>query len=399
MPAADRSLRRALVASTREHPLDEPVPALRGHVDRYGLAALAEAARRHGVTGCLWTALRGTGLTDRPGAAQVRAGYHAGLASHLRTLVDLALVGDALGPAGVDWLILKGPVLAETVYSRPDLRGYVDLDVLVPAVGFPAAVAALERAGCRVYEQNWQLARRQLLGELRLFTPAGSVVDLHWHLTAERAVREAFRIDLAGVWARARRVSVSGCPVGTLDPADTIVHLALHASLAGGHRLVWLKDLEQALRGPDAPAWPELTGRAAGWPAGVAVALMLARVRRTLGLPVPDAVLEELAPDRLWRALARSADVLAPLPTHPQSASVARVVARAVRADPRSSRRELARRGLAWLQHGGPAGHLDVDRLFDPADPESAAHPVGGELERAAYLDAVRRQASTGCRR
>jgi hypothetical protein len=108
---------------------------------------------------------------------------------------------------------------------------------------------------------------------------------------------------------------------------------------------------------------------------------------------VPDGVLGELAPDRLWRALARSADVLAPVATRPQAASVARVVARAARADPRSSRRELARRGLAWLRHGGPAGHVDVDRLFDPTDPESAAHPAGGEPERAAYLDAVRRHA------
>jgi hypothetical protein len=392
MPTADRSLRRALVASTREHPLDQPVPELRDHADRYGLAAVGEAARRHGVVGCLWTALRGTGLTDRDGAAAVRAHYQAAVASHLRTLVDLDLVDDTLSAAGIGCLILKGPVLAEAVYSRPDLRGYVDLDVLVPAADFPAAVAALERAGCRVYERNWRLARELLLGELRLFTPAGSVLDLHWHLTAERAVREAFRIDLAAVRARARRVPVGGRLVATLDRTDTVVHLALHASLAGGHRLVWLKDLEQALRAPDAPSWPEIAGRATTWRAGVAVGLMLARARGTLGVPVPDEVLDDLAPDRLWRSVARVADVLAPLPSRPEDASVARIVARAVRADPRSSRRELARRGLAWLWHGGPLRRSDVDRLFDPTDPESAAHPVGGEPGRTAYLDAVRRQ-------
>jgi hypothetical protein len=35
--ALGRSLRRALVACTREHPLDDPVPALRAHADRHGL--------------------------------------------------------------------------------------------------------------------------------------------------------------------------------------------------------------------------------------------------------------------------------------------------------------------------------------------------------------------------
>jgi len=392
MPTADRSLRRALVACTRDHPVEQPVPELVAHVTRHGVNGVGAAALRHGVVGCLWTALRGSGLAGLPGAAGIRVAYQAAVATHLRTLVDLELVDAALGAAGLPYLVVKGPVLAETVYSRPDLRGYVDLDVLVAPAAFAAAVAALEAAGCQVYERNWRLAKQFMLGELRLFTPAGTVVDLHWHLVAERRVREALSVDLAGIRDRARQVTLGGRRVATLDPADTVVHLALHASLTGGHRLVWLKDLEQALSRPDAPEWTELGARAATWGAGPAVALMLGRTRSVLGTQVPETVLTGLAPERLWRSVTRVVDAVSPLGNGTARASVGRIVARAARSDGRSSRRELGRRGLAWVRHGGPVGRVDLNRLFDPDHPASAVHDDGGDAGRAAYLDAVRGQ-------
>jgi hypothetical protein len=389
MPKADRSLRRALVACTRDHPVRQPVLELHGHVLRHGVGRLGAAALGHGVVGCLWTSLRGTGLTDAWGAAAIRADYQAAVATHLRVLADLDLVDGALRAAGLDYLVIKGPVLAETVYSRPDLRAYLDLDVLVAPADFPGAVAVLEEAGCRVYERNWRLARQSMLGELRLFTPAGTIVDLHWHLVADRRVRDAFPVDLAEIRRRARWVTLGDRRVRTLDRADTVVHVALHASLTGGDRLVWLKDLEQALSGPHAPEWTELVTRAGEWGAGPSMALMLARTRNVLGTPVPEAVLAGLAGERLWRSVTRVVDAVAPLGDGTAGASVSRIVARAARADGRSSRRELGRRGLAWVWHGGPLGRVDLNRLFDPDHPASAAHDDGGEAERSAYLDAV----------
>ena len=311
-PRASFGLQPVLADCVREHTIDDPVPTLRRYVTPHGIAPLHRAAVRHRVIGCLWTALRATGLAERPDAALTREAYTSALGRHLRTLSDLELVLDVLGGYGVAPLVLKGPVLAEVVYRRPDLRAYVDLDVLVAPAEFPVALSALERAGCTIYERNWPLVRDRLLGALRLATPAGTVLDLHWHVFYERPLREALPVNLAVVRGRARTVELAGRRVRTLDGLDTLVHLALHAALDGGDRLVWCKDIEQALLYRAVPDWDLVAARAGEWHAAPAVALMLGRARRVLGVPVPRSVLRGLVPDRGWRALVRMAEVVPP---------------------------------------------------------------------------------------
>jgi Uncharacterised nucleotidyltransferase len=387
MPRPDRERRDALVACVRDHPPEEAVPALSAYGSAHGLARIGELARRHGVTGCLWTAVRAGGLAAAPGASAVRERHATSVATHLRTLADLDLVDGALRAAGVAYLVIKGPVLAEAVYRRPDLREYVDLDLLVTPADFGRAIAALEAAGCSVYERNWRLVRERMLAELRLFTPAGTIVDLHWHVVNDARIRAGVPADLAGARSRARTVPVGGRPIATLDPADTVVHLGLHASLSGANRLVWLKDLEQALLTPDAPGWDELTDRALRWRAGPALAVVLTRVRDVLGVPVPLDLLRRLVPERRWRAVTRAADLVAPAGQERLDGSVARMVARSSRADAAASRRELGRRVLARARH--PVA--PSEESFDPADPGSAAFADGGDAERSAYLAEVAR--------
>lgn len=384
----------ALVACVRDHPTDEPVAELAAHVARYGVSGVAEAAHHHGVTGCLWLALRACGLSERDDAAEVREHYVGSVGSYLRTLSDLELVDDVLGAAGAAYLVLKGPALAGAVYRRPDLRSFVDLDLLVAPRDFPLALSSLEEAGCRLYEENWTLARERMLGELRLFTPSGTIVDLHWSLFAERPVRAAFPVSVDALMRRRRAVRLADRPFGTLEEIDTLVHLALHASLSGGHRLVWLKDLEQALLRASEDGWLDwetVTQRAWQWNAGPPVALMLARTRAVLGVSVPDDVLRRLAPGPGWRTITRLADRLVPVSRVGGRGSLSRLVARSARSDSRSSLRELTRRSGAWLRHGG-GWHPSVRDLFDPTNPESASYPSGGAAERAAYLSEVSRQ-------
>ena len=386
MSRVDR--RAALVACVRDHPPAEPVPALDRHLAAGGaIEPLAALAVEHGVTGCLWTAVRAGGHTALPGAAELRARHAASVAAHLRTLSDVGYVDDVLTAAGLPYLAVKGPVLAEAVYRRPDLRDYVDLDLLVAPADFAAALVALEAAGCRLYERNWRLIHERMVAELRLFTPAGTVLDLHWHLVSEVRPRETVPLDMAGARARARSVDLGGRKVATLDPADTVVHLSLHAALSGANRLVWLKDVEQALLAADARGWAELADRARRWHAGPAVSVVLARVGGVLGLPVPAGLVRELAPERRWRAVARAVDRIAPIGRARVEGSIARMVARSSREDPAASRRELRARLLSRVRH--PAGtHRDP---FDAADPVSAAYADGGEAERSAYLSEVAR--------
>ncbi len=323
-----------------------------------------------------------------PAAAELQRSYATGVGVHMRALTDVELVASSFDGVGLRPCFIKGPVLAEAVYRRPDLRSYVDLDVLVEPDAFETALHVLEGAGARIYERNWSLVRDRELGELRLITPSGGVIDLHWHLFNDPRARAEFPVDLAAVHERLRPVPVGGAVVYTLDPVDTVLHLALHACLAGAHRLVWLKDIEQALLVDDFD-WTELVERACACRAGLAIALVLARAHLLLGISIPRAVVSQLAPGRWWRAVLSSVDRLDSPARWQSGGSVSQLVARSTRNTGMSSALAAGGRASAWIRHG--RSRPSLAELFDARDPRSAAYPDGNVTARASYLDNVTR--------
>ena len=93
----------------------------------------------------------------------------------------------------------------------------------------------------------------------------------------------------------------------TLDAVDTLLHLCVHATLSGGDRMIWSKDVERAIA-VDAPPWDEVLRRARSWRAGPSVAIALDRARRQLGAPVPDAVLRDLYASGIRRTITTAVD-------------------------------------------------------------------------------------------
>jgi len=143
----------------------------------------------------------------------------------------------------IPFLVVKGPILSAVIYDDPRVRFYRDLDLIVPAASFARALEAFERTGAHVVDTNWSYFLEHVAGQIDL----SSNVDLHWHLLFFERLRQVTRVRMEDVFERARTVSVDGVSVRTLDPVDTLIHLALHACLAGGGRLCWLKDIEQVV--------------------------------------------------------------------------------------------------------------------------------------------------------
>ena len=173
-------------------------------------------------------------------------------------------------------------------------------------------------------------------------------MDLHWHLVNDVRVRRHLAIDTAGLIARRRQIDL-GIPirVHTTGDVDTLVHLAFHAQMSGGDRLVWLKDLDLLVRG-QAPDWPAVVDRARSWQVALPVAIVLAKVRQRLATPVPSAALDELATSKTWRAISAASSWLVPPGTTSGEGSVDRIVSRAARADLPTSLGELSRRIRRW---------------------------------------------------
>src|SRR5881394_2041222 len=79
--------------------------------------------------------------------------YRTNALLQLRRNADLRRIGDVLGAAAIPHLVLKGPVLAATVYPHPATRTMIDIDLLVHDSDVERAIAALEAIGYRVPPQ------------------------------------------------------------------------------------------------------------------------------------------------------------------------------------------------------------------------------------------------------
>lgn len=316
-------------------------------------------------------------LDPPPGLLEAAQGWHRRTVfQQMNAHADLRVLADRLGAAGVPWAVVKGPVLADLSYARPEDRPYGDLDVLVAPSSLRAAVAALESGGWVVLDRNWTLALDRMVGELHLTGPLGTLVDLHWSLQNRRSRRQQVRVGTSTLLERAATVTLRGLPVQTLSPADTLVHLCLHAAGDGADRLLQLADVAALL--PDRPAgWSELLSTAQEWGVGEAMAIPLQRTAYELDVDVPAAVVRRLHPGTGSRLAEAAVHRLWPVAGTPDAYGP-------------------AARWARWRLDGGvvrwPVPHrrrTAVAFTDSPDDADSVLHDAGGAAGRESYLRAV----------
>jgi hypothetical protein len=368
---------RCLAACVRD-PADPSLPgAIQALVERGELGALLGLANRHRVLGALAAPLRRAPGVPREELAAVEARLARQGARHLRVLADLRGAAGAL--EGIPWFAAKGPVLAETVYPSPELRAYGDLDLVVPAGAFERAVRALEAMGAVIEDRNWALLRRDRRGQLHVRLPLGTLADVHWHLVNRGAVRDQFRVGMEELFARVGWADLAGLRIPVLEPTDALLHLALHASLSGCNRLVWLQDIAAMLR-RGGVSLEDLVRRARAWRVSAQVAIALDHAARVLGAPVPPETLRDLYGSRARAAVSRRLGALWP----PE---------RSIGQDPAALWAQLVRE--TW-----PATALAISRRArratqgseGPVDGHAALRAAGGPEDRDAFFAAVGRE-------
>lgn len=391
--SALRRRAQILVACTREHDWSRPVENSAIPRERDELLALVEHARIHGVESCLYLSLRNIEEMDPAASAYLEAAYFSALQMHLRARRGLGEVRDVLDAAHVPWLVIKGPALADAIYSRSDLRSYVDLDIVVPPDAFGRAVEALERDGNELRDRNWGRVRADGRAQVHVVLKSGMSVDLHWNLINSTYFRSVFPIETTSLFDRARSVQIGDTDARTLGYADTLVHLAIHSCRSGGNRLLWLKDLEQTVLFAT-PSWDEVIDRSREWRATLAVATMLSRTARTLGIHVPREVMDALAP-RSWQALVAATERRARVERSTGQDTLALLLNYSVRSDARTSLRDLEKRSWKWIRGARPLKLNRQANHADGGDPLTEVSPAE-DADRTRYFDGVALQARDG---
>jgi hypothetical protein len=292
---------------------------------------------------------------------------------HLTTGADLALMAPLLGRDDARWAVMKGPVLSDHFWPRPDMRQYLDLDILVDRRHFRATIEALVENGARLVDCNWPLIRSQMRAELSLELPYGTSLDLHWDIVNDATLRRQLRVPVDAMLDRTLATRLGNLEVPCFDDVDTLLSLALHAALAGATRLVWLKDVELAAArsGLD---WEEVDDRARSTGLNLTLTMMLNKAWRVLDGPIEHRGWRSHRGP--WSVLAAASDRTFPTPGLSDDAHTGQLLYRSVR---RTSRESAAAAWNAMKRRPGSSegGH---NPLHVPVDAPAA---------RAAYFAAL----------
>ena len=223
------------------------------------LARGAETACRRRLAGLFLHGVATRGNPDevlaRPVVETLRKGSRA---EAFNDAVSAEWVGDILGvltARGLKPVVLKGRLLALQVWPRAAFRPPGDLDLLLERQAVDEAVGILAPLG---YVAIPQSPHPEISG-VTLHHPMGrlTTVDLHWR--PFRAVGRG--VDPDRLLRRARPAVLEGHVVRSLDDADRLLYLMVHAAKHGFRRLTWLLDLHAVALRAEPRVWREAARR------------------------------------------------------------------------------------------------------------------------------------------
>lgn len=213
---------------------------------------------------------------------------------------EVSRIRAALAHLGVRVILLKGA--AYLMARLPPARGrlFSDVDILVPRGALDEVEGALRRGGWRTTHQDEYDQRyyRQWMHELPPLQHArrGTVLDVH-HTIIPPTSRPS--LDAGKLLEDASPLAGLD-PLHVLAPPDMVLHSAAHLFHDGEleHGLRDLVDLGDLLRhfssGED--FWRQLVGRAAELDLNRPLYYALRYTHRLLGIPIPQPILETIAP-------------------------------------------------------------------------------------------------------
>lgn len=165
---------------------------------------------------------------------------------------ELVRLSQMLGAAGVPFLSVKGPLLAQMLYGGLGRRHAGDLDLFIHPDQLAAVDRALRAAGCRRSVPDFELTPRQWREFLRLkhefeyFNDTTGVrIEVEWRLAGMPELK------FADERARGAATILGGEKILRLPPETEFLYLFTHGAGHGWFRLFWLVDVALALRRTD----------------------------------------------------------------------------------------------------------------------------------------------------
>ncbi len=260
--------------------------------------ALLTLAEEHGVLAQLDSQLRLAAADisiPQEVDALLRKRHREQLISTLGMTAEMFRILGDLAAAGVEAMVVKGPVLSVRAYGDPGLRQYVDLDFLIRARDLLAATRVL--IDCR-YESDVPIEAMEagkIPGEYLFLKPGTRLLmELHTEQTFRYFPRP---LPMEDYFARRTEVGLDGNRVPALSEEDEFVLICIHGAKHFWERLMWISDVAAMIvrcKGLDWDA-AQKSARAVGAERMVNVALQL--VEDLLHCEIPAAAKERMKHD------------------------------------------------------------------------------------------------------
>jgi len=215
-----------------------------------------------------------------------------------------------LNQVGLEYMVVKGPATAHTVYPEPGLRLFGDLDLVVRERDWTAAHRLLIGLGfCQMQSSEGvaevsapppKFAPQVMIYEQLYYHPAWKlVVEVHYDdiLNAGLAAR-----NLDGFWQRSQIIKIDGIPLRVMSLEDQLVHLCMHIHYHGYNRLNAFTDIALLVRDHAGQLnWDQVLKTVQIEEAQVGVYYTLYYLEQLLRVSAPSHVMTTLRPDRFRR--------------------------------------------------------------------------------------------------
>ena len=246
-------------------------------------------------------------MADTP----VRKDY-ATAARNILIYADLGRALRALDAAYVPIIVLKGAALALTVYPSITDRPMGDVDLMIHFQDHDRTRAALEAAGFQVQvdaRRRFGLAATAFVAEMTFRSTSGTLIELHWNLTASEWILQPSALDVDALFQDAQPLEISGVRTLQLSPADTLLHLCVHLVHHGFAHPIGYTDILRLLTYHQPFPWEAFLSRANWFRLRTVCYFPLEVSASALGALIPKSILDALRPP-VWqqRLVRRIAD-------------------------------------------------------------------------------------------
>ena len=211
---------------------------------------------------------------------------------------------------GIEFLPLKGPVLALTVYDSTYLRPYTDLDLLIKKRDLALAQQLLIAAGYTIFEEGHVLP--QVVNDLgynyhTVFVRRNNniQIELHWGLITSF---DLYRVDVDDLWKQLVSIQLNGVEILSLPPRDQLLMLSLHGAKHRWGRLKWLYDIAIFVRKQPDLDWSLVIEEAHELHIKRILLMNLWLTHIMLNQPLPKEVADQIQHDSLVKPLCAFAE-------------------------------------------------------------------------------------------